>query len=200
MVNYFRWEYSSLMSKERRQLEDWEKAECAALKAALAEFNRSSPKEKRFTQDELAHMLGMSQGTLSSHLNGHRALNLEMAATMSRLLSVPIEKFSKRIAEEIAALSGAISNGSDEFKNDTSFSDKAGAAVQARQLAIAASPRSRSALEKIAEAADSGLLSEDDVLLLEVIASRLASQGLASTDSPHQRLRKKLTKNDPVSQ
>lgn len=200
MANYFHWEYSSLMSKARRQLEDWEKAECAALKAALAEFNSSSPKEKRFTQDELSHLLGMSQGTLSSHLNGHRALNLEMAATMSRLLSVPIEKFSKRIAEEITALSGAISKGSEESKGETSFSDKAGTAVQARQLAIAASTRSRSALEKIAEAADSGLLSEDDVLLLEVIARRLASQGLASTESPHQRLRKKLTKHDPVSQ
>lgn len=188
------------MSKERRQLEEWEKAECAALKAALADFNSSSPKEKRFTQDELAHLLGMSQGTLSSHLNGHRALNLEMAATMSGLLSVPIEKFSERIAKEIATLSGAITKSSEAPEGDAPFTDKASTATQARQLAIAASPRSRSALEKIAEAADSGLLSEDDVLLLEVIASRLASHGLASTESPHQRLRKKLTKNDPVSQ
>lgn len=185
------------MSKERRQLEEWEKAECAALKAALADFNSSSPKEKRFTQDELAHLLGMSQGTLSSHLNGHRALNLEMAATMSGLLSVPIEKFSERIANEIATLSGAITKSSEAPEGDAPFTSTA---TQARQLAIAASPRSRSALEKIAEAADSGLLSEDDVLLLEVIASRLASHGLASTESPHQRLRKKLTKNDPVSQ
>ncbi|MDU8454846.1 helix-turn-helix transcriptional regulator [Pseudomonas syringae group sp. J254-4] len=187
------------MSKERRQLEDWEKAECAALKAALAEFNRSSPKEKRLTQDELSHLLGMSQGTLSSHLNGHRALNLEMAATISGLLSVPIEKFSKRIAKEIATLSSAAASGSAEAEIEGFAANYASAAEKARTLAVNASPRSRSALEKIAEAADSGLLSEDDVMLLEVIASRLAASGSAGTESPHQRLRKKLANHDPVS-
>lgn len=70
----------------------------------------------------------------------------------------------------------------------------------ARRLAMDASPRSRSALEKIAGAAESGLLSEEDMLLLEVIADRLSSRKADQAESPHQRLRKKLTKNDPFSQ
>ena len=66
-------------------------------------------------------------------------------------------------------------------------------------MALAASPRSKSALEKIAMAADSGLLTEEDMLLLEVIANRLQVSTPKITDTPHQRLRKKLIKNDPIS-
>jgi phage repressor protein C with HTH and peptisase S24 domain len=105
MVNYCHGEYSLRMTTERRPLEDWEKAECAALKAELQAFNARSPKEKRLTQEEVAHSLRMSQGTLSSHLNGHRAINLDMAAQMARLLDIPVERFSKRLASEIGELS-----------------------------------------------------------------------------------------------
>ncbi|MEB0078044.1 helix-turn-helix transcriptional regulator [Pseudomonas sp. CCI3.2] len=115
MVNYFPWEYSSFMSIERRQLEDWEKAECAALKAALADFNRAVPKEKRLTQEDVSHSLGMSQGTLSSHLNGHRALNVEMAAKMGVMLAIPVERFSERLAKEISDIAAAITGVSSEL-------------------------------------------------------------------------------------
>ncbi|MCF7536187.1 helix-turn-helix domain-containing protein [Pseudomonas petrae] len=115
MVNYFPWNYSSSMSKERRQLEEWEKAECAALKAALAAFNSSAPKAKRLTQEDVSHALGMSQGTLSSHLNGHRAINVEMAAKMGRMLGIPVEHFSERLAKEISGLAAAITRVSNEL-------------------------------------------------------------------------------------
>lgn len=105
MADYCHGEYSLRMTTERRPLEDWEKAECAALKAELQAFNARSPKEKRLTQEEVAHSLRMSQGTLSSHLNGHRAINIEMAAQMARLLDIPVERFSKRLASEIGELS-----------------------------------------------------------------------------------------------
>lgn len=105
MVDYCHGEYSLRMTTERRPLEDWEKAECAALKAELQAFNARSPKEKRLTQEEVAHSLRMSQGTLSSHLNGHRAINLDMAAQLARLLDIPVERFSKRLAIEIGELS-----------------------------------------------------------------------------------------------
>lgn len=105
MVDYCHGEYSLLMTTERRSLEDWEKAECAALKAELQAFNARSPREKRLTQEEVAHSLRMSQGTLSSHLNGHRAINIDMAAQMARLLDIPVERFSKRLANEIGELS-----------------------------------------------------------------------------------------------
>lgn len=177
------------MTTDRRELEDWEKDECAALKRALARYNASASKNDRFTQERLASELGMAQGNLNGHLNGKRPLNVEMAAKVFALTGIPVDEYSSRLAEDIRSLAASIQPGV--------FS---GVATQARELAEASSPRSRSALEKIAEAADSGLLSEEDVLLLEVIANRLASQGKNQTESPHQRLRKKLTKHDPDTQ
>jgi hypothetical protein len=43
-------------------------------------------------------------------------------------------------------------------------------------FAAQASPRSRLVLEKIADAADAGYLTEEDMLLLEKIASRIAAK------------------------
>jgi phage repressor protein C with HTH and peptisase S24 domain len=108
MVNYFQWEYSCEMNKERRQLLDWEREECAALKKAIADFNASRPKEKRLTQDEIAHTVGMSQGTLGSHLNGHRPLTQKLAVSMAEILGVPIGTFSKRIENEIERIASLL--------------------------------------------------------------------------------------------
>ncbi len=105
------------MTKERRPLQDWEKQECASLKAEFVAYNLSPPNGKKLTQEEAAHALGMSQGTFSSHLNGHRALNKEMAATMARMLGIPVARFSKRLAEEIQAMSAAA--GVDEQRGET---------------------------------------------------------------------------------
>ena len=107
MVNYFQWEYSCEMNKERRQLLDWEREECAALKKAIADFNASRPKDKRLTQDEIAHTVGMSQGTLGSHLNGHRPLTQKLAVSMAEMLGVPIGSFSKRIEDDIGRMASA---------------------------------------------------------------------------------------------
>lgn len=95
------------MTKERRPLHDWEKQECASLKAEFAAYNLSPPNGKRLTQEEAAHALGMSQGTFSSHLNGHRAINKEIAATMASMLGIPVSRFSKRLSDEIQAMSVA---------------------------------------------------------------------------------------------
>lgn len=94
------------MKTERRQLHDWEKEECAALKREISAYNARVEKGKRLTQEVIAEELGMSQGTLSSHLNGQRAINKEMAAKMSALLDVPVEKFSERLAKQISKLAG----------------------------------------------------------------------------------------------
>ncbi len=104
MDKYLHREYSSEMKIDRRPLLEWEKAECAALKAELASYNARAPKGERLTQEDIALSVGMSQGTLSSHLNGNRALNKEMAAEIAKILGIPVERFSPRIAKEISDL------------------------------------------------------------------------------------------------
>lgn len=95
------------MTKERRQLLDWERDECAALKKAIADYNAARPKDKRLTQDEIAHAVGMSQGTLGSHLNGHRPLTHKLAVSMAQMLGIPIGAFSERIESDIGRMASA---------------------------------------------------------------------------------------------
>lgn len=98
------------MKTERRQLHDWEKEECAALKREIAAYNARVGKEKRLTQEVIAEELGMSQGTLSSHLNGSRAISMEMAAKISKLLGIPVESFSPRLAKVIESFRSVKAN------------------------------------------------------------------------------------------
>lgn len=96
------------MKTDRRELEDWEKAECAALKAAIATFNQAALPKDRLTQEQIAQELGMTQGNLSSHLNGKRAITKEIAARIARLIGAPVESFSPRLAAEIAEMARAV--------------------------------------------------------------------------------------------
>jgi len=96
------------MTNDRRQLLDWERDECAALKKALADYNSARAKDKRLTQDEIAHAVGMSQGTLGSHLNGHRPLSQKLAVSMAQMLGIPIGCFSKRIEADIGRMASAV--------------------------------------------------------------------------------------------
>ncbi|MFI0472944.1 helix-turn-helix domain-containing protein [Halomonas sp. HMF6819] len=70
----------------------------------------------------------------------------------------------------------------------------------AQELAQLASPRSLRMLNNIAQAAQDGRLTEDDLTLLEQIANRIAARPAEHTydrrQSPHERLKAKLGNND----
>ncbi|MDI3372391.1 helix-turn-helix transcriptional regulator [Pseudomonas sp. V104_10] len=93
---------------DRRELEDWEKDECAALKHALALYNAPLPREKKLTQDKLAAELGMTQGNLNGHLNGKRPLSKELAAKVFSLTGIPVSAYSTRLDAEIKSLAAAV--------------------------------------------------------------------------------------------
>lgn len=96
---------------KKRELEDWEKAECLALKAAIDAFNEGKPRRDSLTQGKIADALGINQGSVSSYLNGYNALNIKVASIIAGLISQPVETFSPRLAEEISKLAkAAISN------------------------------------------------------------------------------------------
>lgn len=84
-----------------RHLQDWEKAECAALKAEFTAFNAARERGQRLTQEAAGVALGMNQGSVSNYLNGRMVLNLQFAIGISKLLGIPVERFSKRLADEI---------------------------------------------------------------------------------------------------
>ncbi|PAA08040.1 MULTISPECIES: helix-turn-helix domain-containing protein [Pseudomonas] len=189
----------------KKPLPQDKKDECLRLKAL---FNRKK-NELGLTQEKLAHALEINQSSVSHYLNGVNPLNPSIAASFANILMVDVRDFSERLAKEISQMAASVdqhqsgSGRAASVSSDESLvsdRDPAGTGDKARALALAASPRSRSALERIAEAADSGLLSEQDVLLLEAIATRFSIKPTTKTESPHQRLRKKLTQHDPVSE
>lgn len=182
---------------KKRTLESWEKEECAALKAAIDTFNRGKPRGERITQERAAAELSMNQGSFSNYLNGRSALNVEFASGVSRVFGIPVSAFSPRLAAEIAliaqaapATSASKPAGPSQATGATQ-EDVLSVKDRADTLALVASPRSREALAHIAKAADDGLLTEEDLVLLELIAKRIAQQS-TQRDGPNKRIAGKI--------
>lgn len=93
---------------KKRDLEDWELAECTALKNAVDAYNAGKPRAERLSQGKIADALGMNQGSVSSYLNGVNALNARVAGIIAGLIKVPVESFSPRLAKEIAEMAAPI--------------------------------------------------------------------------------------------
>lgn len=93
---------------KKRDLEDWELAECTALKNAVDAYNAGKPRAERLSQGKIADALGMNQGSVSSYLNGVNALNARVAGVIAGLIKVPVESFSPRLAKEIAEMAAPI--------------------------------------------------------------------------------------------
>ena len=90
------------MSK-KKDLSPELKAECDAAKALFV----SKKNALGLTQASLAEAADISAAAVAMYLNGTNPLNVKFAAVLSRLLDVPIEKFSKRLAAEISGLTSA---------------------------------------------------------------------------------------------
>lgn len=109
--------HSRAMSNEKRKLEEWELAECAALKDLIKQENAARPKERRVTQEAAAAAMGMNQGSFSNYLNGRLALNKDIAVGVHKLFGIPADRYSKRLAQEIAEVAKLYTD-SDYQKND----------------------------------------------------------------------------------
>lgn len=109
LVFQYLWLYIDNMENKKRELEQWEKEECAALKSALHQYNLQAPKQSRMTQEKIASDLDISQGAVSGYLNGRLALNLNIATYFANKLNITIRSFSERLAkdaEKIAKMEG----------------------------------------------------------------------------------------------
>lgn len=110
------------MSK-KKELSPELKAECDAAKALFV----SKKNALGLTQASLAEAADISAAAVAMYLNGTNPLNVKFAAVLSRLLDVPIEKFSKRLAAEISGLTSA----ADQIN---ASSESASAADMVRQM------------------------------------------------------------------
>jgi transcriptional regulator with XRE-family HTH domain len=86
----------------KKELSPELKAECDAAKALFV----SKKNALGLTQASLAAEADISAAAVAMYLNGTNPLNAKFAAVLSRLLGVPVERFSKRLAREISGLTG----------------------------------------------------------------------------------------------
>ncbi|EJM71643.1 putative transcriptional regulator [Pseudomonas sp. GM49] len=105
------------MSK-KKELSPELKAECDAAKAIFV----SKKNVLGLTQASLAEAADISAAAVAMYLNGTNPLNAKFAAVLSRLLGVPVEKFSRRLAKEISGLTTA-GDQATEHGSSTSAAD-----------------------------------------------------------------------------
>lgn len=137
---------------------------------------KAARQHAELNQTELAERAGLTQASISDLERGKSkatvfAVQLAAACNVSArwLAEGAGEMLDFSLAQDRSSGS-AVSSVSDstEAQND--------AFRQGKAVTAQASPRSRLVLEKIADAADAGYLTEDDMLLLETIASRIAAK------------------------
>lgn len=181
---------------KKRELEDWEMAECIALKKAIDAFNAGKLRKERISQGDIADALGINQGSVSSYLNGVNALNAKAAGIIAGMIRVPVESFSPRLAKEIAAMAQAVQQPTE--KPPAGANRGAVSAGQMAELMGLATPRSRAVLQRINQAADEGRLSEADIDLLDQIAARFETNSRPQVrgEGSHKRLRERLQNDD----
>jgi transcriptional regulator with XRE-family HTH domain len=85
---------------KKKELSPELKAECDAAKALFV----SKKNALGLTQASLAEAADISAAAVAMYLNGTNPLNAKFASVLSRVLGVPVEKFSKRLAKEISGL------------------------------------------------------------------------------------------------
>lgn len=159
------------MTEKKREITDWEKAECAALKAELDAFNAGKSRKDSLTQGKIADALEISQGAVSSYLNGYNALNARVAGVIAGLIGIPVEKFSLRLAAEIARIAQtALAPPASQTHAGTAPINNMAALQPLRGMLTR---RGMEALARIEKAALQGFLKEADLVVLEGIAARL---------------------------
>lgn len=99
------------MSK-KKELSPELKSECDAAKALFVSRKNSLG----LTQAKLAEEADISAAAVAMYLNGTNPLNVKFAVVLSRLLDVPVEKFSPRLHEELRSLGAGTSPSAIERK------------------------------------------------------------------------------------
>lgn len=101
------------MNSEKRKLTPEELEECKALKRELDNYNRKGG--KRVSQQEIADELGVTQGAISSFLNGRNLIPMSVAVFFAKKFDIPIEYFSKRLAAEAREIARLVNKYSSDL-------------------------------------------------------------------------------------
>jgi transcriptional regulator with XRE-family HTH domain len=153
------------MSK-KKELSPELKAECDAAKALFV----SKKNALGLTQASLAEAADISAAAVAMYLNGTNPLNAKFAVVLSRLLGVPVEKFSKRLAKEISGLT-TTADQTTEFGSNASAADLVRQMLAKQGKSLSEDARRR--LLAAAESEDGGGMVEVDYYRLGVVGDEV---------------------------
>ena len=165
------------MKEKKREITDWEKAECLELKALLDAFNLGKARKDSLTQGKIADRLEISQGAVSAYLNGYNALNARVASVIASMLGCPVERFSPRLAKEISEMAEAVRPraSSDSVGERAGRYQGASKALDAAAMLEGITPRSQAVIDRIAALEAQGKLSDADLKIIEQIIERFSA-------------------------
>lgn len=150
------------MNDKKREITDWEKAECLTLKALVDAFNAGKSRSESLTQGKIADRLEISQGSVSSYLNGYNALNARVAGVIAGMIGVPVDKFSPRLAKEIAAMAQAVQPKQEQATPDAEQAESGQSLPEVARY--------------ITQAVARNLLNQDDLKELHRLATHLVKK------------------------
>lgn len=151
------------MTKKKELSQDL-KAECDAAKALFI----SRKNGLGLTQAKLAEAAEISPAGVAMYLNGTNPLNAKFAAVLSRLIGVPVEEFSPRLAKEISLMTQAATSPASSGRAD-------GAIATSQALFQRATPRSQAIINRIAALEAQGKLTAQDLQTLAQIIERFGA-------------------------
>jgi transcriptional regulator with XRE-family HTH domain len=151
-------------------------AECsAANELFLAKKN-----EMKLTQKKIADAAGISPAAVAQYLNGTNPLNAKFAVTLSRLINEPVEKFSQRLAAEIADMAKVVAPAATPEPARHGQGEAKPEPDQARALLEAVA-----ALHVIQAGLLAGIVSKEQLQRLLQIRNEIAHQKPGGADKGH---------------
>jgi len=98
---------------KKENISEEQKIECSKLQKIWL----SKKKEKKLTQDDIANMLGVTQGAITQFLNGHTAINLTILLGFAKILGFDPYDVSPRLCNGFDFSSIYSSEDNEEIKN-----------------------------------------------------------------------------------
>lgn len=151
------------MSK-KKELSAEQRAECEAAKALFL----TKKDALGLTQAKLAAAAEISPAAVAMYLNGTNPLNARFAAVLSMAISEPVDRFSPRLAKDLAEMARAAQKKPDQI-------DRADRVALGKSLFNRATPRSQAIIDKIVALDAQNQLTEEDLHILEKIIERFSN-------------------------
>ena len=166
---------------------------------------KAARKHAKLNQGELATLAGLTQTSISDLERG-KSKGSSFSAQIASVCGVSVmwlvtgsgEMLGRTGVGDGAEINSDRNSGNALAHRSFQLIDHGATQIgqEAGELAMLASPRSQAALKRIAQAADSGRLTETDVVLLEKIAERIAGTQQPGKEGANARIARKI-KNAP---